>query len=444
MRVLLAMTCMAATCLFAAPVTSAALTERVSVSSADEEALGDSGNQAGNWGEAIAISSDGLFVAFTSTASNLVGGDTNGTCDVFVRDRVLGMTERVSLSSSERQGNRSSCFGVAVSANGRLVAFASRASNLVRGDTNGAVDVFVRNRALGRTRRVSLRSDERQGNRSSLDPALSADGRFVVFTSSARLVRGDTTLEDVYIRDRALGRTRRVSVSSREVPGNDSSFDPAISAKGTIVAFASAARNLVRPDDNLDNPDIFIRILATGRTRRVSVDSDEHQLLGCSNGGSFSPALDEDGSRVVFTWIDGDCVRSHVMQRDRATGTTEQLDQGMGVSDPDRQSSASGISADGTVVAFSSTSTNLIPADTNGDPDADPFDPSGRDVFVVDVSTGAITRVSVSDGGAEADGLSFGGAISSEASFVAFVSGAPNLVASDTNGKTDVFVRGPL
>jgi Tol biopolymer transport system component len=435
-RLLLVMVCAAAIGFFAAPFALAG-TERVSLSSTEEQALGNSG-------DGLTLSSEGRFVAFTSSAPNLVPGDTNGACDMFVRDRLLGETELVSLSSSERQGNRSSCFGVAVSADGRLVAFASRASNLVRGDTNGAVDVFVRNRAHGRTRRVSLRSDERQGDGFSLDPALSADGRFVVFTSSARLVRGDTALEDVYIRDRARGTTRRVSVSTREVPANDSSFQGTISGDGKIVAFASRATNLVRPDANLDGGDIFIRILATGRTRRVSVDSDEHQLLDCSNGGSFGPFLDEDGSRVVFTEVDPGCVFDHVMLRDRVAGTTERLDQGMGGADPDRASGATGISADGAVVVFGSTSTNLIPADTNGDPDADPFDPSGRDVFVVDVASGSIARVSVSDGGDQADGWSGRSAISADAHFVAFATGATNLVAGDTNGKRDVFVRGPL
>jgi Tol biopolymer transport system component len=443
MRVWLAMACSAAICLLAGPLASAAVTgtERVSVSSDEDQAVGHSGIVAENWGESVALSADGRFVAFTSQASNLVSGDTNGFCDVFVRDRMLGQTKRVSISSAETQGNRSSCFGLALSANGRFVAFGSRASNLVRGDTNGTTDVFVRDRALGGTRRVSLRADDRQRAGASVDPAMSASGRLVAFTSTPRIRPGLSPVSDVYLRDRRLGTTRRVSVSSGGARGDDSSFDPAVSADGEIVAFSSAARNFVRPDANLDNPDVFIRLLAAGRTRRVSVDSDEHQLLGCSNGGSFHPVLDQTGSQIAFTWIDGNCVYEHVMLRDRSVGTTQQLDQGMGATQPDGLSEASGISTDGAVVSFDSSASNLVPDDTNGDPE-DPF--FGSDVFTVDVGTGATTRVSVSDVGAQAEGTSGGSAMSANAGFVAFISNATNLVAGDTNARNDVFMRGPL
>jgi Tol biopolymer transport system component len=413
-------------------------TERVSVDSSETQAVGHS------YGP-LAISSDGRFVAFASRASNLVADDTNGACDVFIRDRLDGVTERVSVSSWETQGNRGSCVGIALSADARYVAFGSKASNLIRRDTNGTPDVFVRDRELGRTHRVSVRSDGRQGNGRSTHPALSADGQLVAFESFAPLVPGDSAfVEDVYVRNRGTGKTRRVSVSSRGVPAADTSFDAAISGDGRVVAFVSRAQNLVRPDGNFDGTDVFVHVLATGKTRRVSVDSDEDQLLGCSDGaGSFGPSLDADGSRVLFTYI-VDCVNGNVMLRDRTEGTTQQLDRGMGNTTPDRSSFGGGISADGGFVVMSSTSTNLVPGDTNGDPDADPFDPSGQDIFVVDVLTAAITRVSVSDAGAQANGVSAGGVISGDGTFVTFVSTATNLVAGDTNGTTDVFGRGPL
>jgi len=148
-----------------------------------------------------AISANGRFVAFDSSASNLVAGDTNGAFDVFVRDRKAGKTRRVSVDSHGAQGNGDSG-GPAISANGRFVAFTSLASNLVAGYTNGAFDLFVRDRKAGKTRRVSVDPHGAQGNGESLNPAISADGRFVAFRSSAsNLVAGDTNgAADVFVR----------------------------------------------------------------------------------------------------------------------------------------------------------------------------------------------------------------------------------------------------
>ncbi len=190
-----------------------------------------------------AISSDGRYVAFGSDASNLVSGDTNAARDVFVRDRKLGTTRRVSVSSTETQGNSVS-FGLpAISSDGRYVAFGSDASNLVPGDTNRSADVFVRDRKLGTTRRVSVSSTETQGNSpvSFGPPAISSAGRYVAFGSDAsNLVSGDTNgSADVFVRDRKLGTTRRVSVSSTGAQGDSGSFGPVISSRGRYVSFSS-------------------------------------------------------------------------------------------------------------------------------------------------------------------------------------------------------------
>ncbi len=187
-------------------------------------------------------------------------GDTNDSVDVFVRDRKLGTTRRVSVSSTGAQGNSGS-FGPAISSAGRYVSFSSDASNLVPGDTNAAQDVFVRDRKLGTTRRVSVSSTGAQGNSVSFDPAISSAGRYVSFSSFAsNLVPGDTNgTVDVFVRDRELGTTRRVSVSSTGAQGNRLSFDPAISSAGRYVAFSSAASNLV-PGDTNGSFDVFVRI----------------------------------------------------------------------------------------------------------------------------------------------------------------------------------------
>src|SRR4051812_35146460 len=184
-------------------------TARVSVDS--------SGQQAYDRSNGPKISADGRYVVFDSHASNLVADDTNGWADVFVRDLMTGVTRRVSVTSSEGQANRARLFA-AVSADGRYVAFASDASNLVAGDTNHTGDVFVRDLVKGVTRRVSVSSNEGQTTREgwSGDGALSADGRYVVFSSAAsNLVPGDTNhRRDVFVRDLMKGVTRRVSVTS--------------------------------------------------------------------------------------------------------------------------------------------------------------------------------------------------------------------------------------
>src|SRR5437867_824550 len=170
-------------------------TERVSVDSA--------GTQGNSFSLDPSISADGRFVAFSSLATNLVPGDTNGAFDVFVHDRLTGTTERVSVDSAGTQGHGNSS-EPSISADGRFVAFSSVATNRVPGDTNAAFDVFVHDRLTGTTERVSVASAGTQGNGSSLDPSISADGRFVAFSSVAtNLVPGDTNgKEDVFVHDR--------------------------------------------------------------------------------------------------------------------------------------------------------------------------------------------------------------------------------------------------
>jgi Tol biopolymer transport system component len=336
---------LAATGLAASPQT-----EPVSVSSSGEQGNRDS--------LLPAISADGRYVAFTSGASNLVSGDTNGESDVFVRDRELGTTERVSVSSTGRQGNRGS-FGPAISANGRYVAFTSAASNLVARDTNrGYYDVFVRDRKLDTTKRVSVSSTGRQGNLPSgwPYPAISADGRYVAFASSAsNLVRRDTNgRQDVFVRDRKRHTTRRVSVSST---GRQQSHffnrvlgPPAISANGRYVAFTSPASNLVRRDTNR-RADVFVRDRRLDKTRRVSVASNGDQ----GNGSNDGPAISADGRYVAFTSRASNLVprdtngKADVFVRDRKLDKTRRVSgQHGGIETPPA------ISASGRYVAFQS------------------------------------------------------------------------------------------
>src|SRR5438445_6610436 len=269
-------------------------TVRVSVASGgtegDEASLGS------------ALSADGRFVAFDSAATDLVAGDTNGVSDVFVHDRQTGTTERVSVASGGAQGNGSSgligfAFPPALSADGRFIAFVSFATNLVAGDTNAATDVFVHDRLTGTTERVSVASGGTEGNDASLGFALSADGRFVAFQSDAtNLVPGDTNgATDVFVRDRQTGMTERVSVASDGTQANNASSYPVLSADGRFVAFHSAGTNLVAGDTN-GATEVFVHDRQTGTTERVSVASGGTQ----GNDSSAGPALSADGGLVAF------------------------------------------------------------------------------------------------------------------------------------------------
>ena len=228
-----------------------------------------------------AFSGNGRFVAFQSSKDDLVAGDTNGFTDIFVRDLQNNVTERVSLSSLGTQGNSISTVP-AISADGRFVAFASPANNLVPGDTNSTVDVFVRDRLLGTTELVSVSSTGEHAEVSmsveSQPPSISADGRYVAFEHGAgNLVAGDTNgTFDIFVRDRQLGTTRRVSVATGGGEGNGHSFAASIFPYGGFVAFLSEASNLVAGDTN-GVGDIFLHNLTTGETTRLSVATDGTQ-----------------------------------------------------------------------------------------------------------------------------------------------------------------------
>ncbi len=218
------------------------------------------------------ISRDGRFVAFTSSSYRLVPNDTNGQTDVFVRDRQTGTTERVSVDSSETQANGSSSGATSISSDGRYVAFVSSASNLVADDTNATDDIFVRDRETGTTELVSMDGSGTQANGASSAPSISSDGRFVAFRSVASdLVEDDTNGHlDVFVRDLQTDTTQRVNVGSSGTQANQDSGSPSISSDGRFIAFESLASNLVVNDRN-GLQDVFMRDWQAGTTRLVSV-----------------------------------------------------------------------------------------------------------------------------------------------------------------------------
>src|SRR5262245_61179871 len=219
------------------------------------------------------ISAQGRFVVFNSGASNLVPGDTNEQLDVFVHDRLTGETTRVSVSSTGEQGNRAAGGGD-ISSDGRFVAFDSYAFNLVPNDTNSRDDVFLHDRVTAVTVRISVAADGTQGDRDCIAPKISSDGRVIVFTSEAsNLVPGDNNhTYDVFAWERTTGKLERVSINTQGEEGNRRSEYGSISADGRYVAFQSFATNLV-PGDRNKTADIFVRDRLLGTTTRVSVNS---------------------------------------------------------------------------------------------------------------------------------------------------------------------------
>ncbi len=267
--------------------------------------LSSTGQQGNGESSPAIISADGRYVAFASASTNLVSGDTNNAYDIFVRDRQNNTTERVSVSSSEAEGNSGAeQFGFSISADGRYVAFASNSTDLVSGDTNGVVDIFVRDRQAGTTSRVSVSSGGVQGNGAASYAAISSDGRYVAFNSCAdNLVSGDTNNEcDVFVRDRQSGTTQRIMMGYDGTEANGSASDLlSISADGRFVTFVSSATNLV-PGDNNAADDVFVHDRQSGETWRLSVDSNGQEATGSNFPVSLSnkPAISGDGSVIAF------------------------------------------------------------------------------------------------------------------------------------------------
>lgn len=331
-------------------------TSRVSVSS--EGVQINNGGQLGTgvYAESPSISADGRYVAFLSTATDLVPDDTNRGADVFVHDRESGTTSRVSVSPTGAQFDRGVRYS-SLSADGRYVAF----------DTGG--DIFVHDRSSGITTLAGVLSEDGQANGSVEMPSISGDGRYIAFQSTAsNLVTDDNNgREDVFVHDREAGTTTRVSASSDGAQGNQYSRYPAISADGRYIAFESAASNLVADDAN-DNIDIFVHDRYTGTTSRVSVSSDGLE----GNSHSYQPpSLSDDGRYIAFQSMASNLVlddanhQADVFVHDRQTRTTGRVSVSSDGADGDEWSLWPSLSGDGRHVAFTSWASNLVSGDTN-------------------------------------------------------------------------------
>ena len=355
----------------AAGSSSPGATTRVSIASAPGNA------QANSDSSSASISANGRYVAFASAASNLAPADTNGVTDAFVRDLQTGITTRVSISTAGTEANAESS-EPEISGDGSAVVFASRASNLVPGDTNGASDIFVRDLTTGITSRVDLTLAGGETNFGSVAPSISSSGRYVAYSSSANnIFPGDVNAgADIFVFDRTTSTTQLVSISTA---GGLSGFgeennNPGISGDGRSVAFESGSSTFDAADTN-GKRDIYVRDITASTTTRVSRTT----AGGLADGNSFNAK----------------------------------------------------VSANGNWVAYSSDATNLVAGDTNSD----------RDVFITSTSTLAAELVSKSTAGVIGNSGSDGPSVNTDGSYVTYDSAASNLVAGDTNNVTDVFVR---
>lgn len=377
---------------------------------------------------APSISADGSRIVFTSAASNLVDGDGNGRSDVFLFDTTDGSITPISADGSGVSDQPT------ISADGSTVLFASAAPNLVDDDTNQQTDVFVHDIATGVTTRASVSSDGTEANAAASPGDISADGTALTFSSAAsNLVAGESTFEQVYLHDVTTGETTAISLNAAgEAGANGNSSDSSISGDGTRIAFISAATDLVADGSGQVTRNVYVRDITAGITTHVSINATGDQTDIRASGVMISA----DGNRVVYSSKSENLVADDtnevrdVFLFDAATGSTNRISVVDG-SEANGGSSAPTISADGAVIGYTSTATNLVDDDTN----------KADDVFVFDSATGTTTRVSVDTDETEAKRTSSSAAMSADGRSIVFVSEAGNLVDDDTNRQADIFLR---
>jgi Tol biopolymer transport system component len=337
------------------------LLELISVSGA--EVQGDQDSQRPS------VSADGRYVAFVSLATNLVPGDTNVSSDIFVRDRRSGTTTRVSVSATGAQGDRDSGLlngmgGPSISADGRFVAFDSESTNLVPRDTNGTADVFVRDRRTGRVERISVGTGGVQA--SGTEPTISGDGRFVGFVSfSDTIVPDGNFTSDIFVHDRRTGVTERISQAPDGTDANGQSmFAPLLSHDGRFVYFTSFAHNLVPGDRDNGGVDAYLFDRRTRTMTAVTSDRGSPEPFVTMHGraGGISP----NGRYLTFTTADDGFVTpdtngfsEDAWLVDRATGRYHLVGVNDAGQQGDENTVAGPVSDDGRTVILVSRASNL-------------------------------------------------------------------------------------
>jgi Tol biopolymer transport system component len=400
-------------------------TVRASVSSSG--AQGDAGV-----GQAD-MSADGRYVVFTTTSSAIV--PTNGWSQVARHDLVTGATILVSAAPGGAPAN-SVCETPHASADGRWVCFSSRSTNLVPGDPSFMSDIFLHDCDSGTNYLASRSTAGEYGNDETFDSAISGDGRYVAFaTASSNLVPDDTNgYGDVFVFDRDAGTTELVSSTASGVQGDRYSVHPSISNDGRYVAFGSLATTF-HPADVNGLLDVFVKDRVTGALVLVSARPDGLP----SNGNSDYPAISGDGNYVAFQSVSTDLgppdqtffITNDVFVRDLLSSTTSVIDRTVLGGPPTGQAEYPRISFDGRFVVFESASTDLVIGDTNG----------ANDVFLHDRERGQTLRVNLTNSDLQTGGFSGRPAVSDDGRRVAFISTGSDLAPDDTNGVFDAFVR---
>lgn len=355
--------------------TIGATAEATTLTGTSRVSTSTAGTQANSFNDFPSVSADGRYVAFVSDATNLDPADTDVLDDIYLKDTVTGTLTYVSKPGAGLPGAKSNSLEPSVSADGQYVVFTSRSGNLVAGDLNGVEDVFRWSRSTGTIDRVSIAQGATppDSNAVSGKPDVNGDGTVVVFESDATNLEATpdgNPSRDVFRKDMTTGAVTRLSVSTAGFTAGGFHRNPVISDDGDVVAFDSNSPSLVTGDTN-SRFDVFVRVVSAGTTSRVSVTSAGAQALNCPQG-SNSGSLDP------------------------------------------------AISGDGDVVAFTSTCTDLVDDDTAG----------YNDIFVRDLDSGTTVRESVDDGGytyVELLGDSFAPSLSEDGRFLAFWSNANNV-----------------
>jgi Tol biopolymer transport system component len=382
-----------------------------------------------------ATSQTGQFVAFRSSATNLDSERcNNGVNHIFLRDRNTGTIRCVSLNSNGRQGDQDS-LAPSISADGQFIAFTSTATNLAGNKCdNGFHQIYVRDRTTGTTTCVSLNSNGHEGNQDSNASSISADGTLIAFDSAATNLAGnkcDNGFNHIFVHDLRAGTTTCVSVRTNGDEGNGDSFDPSISADGRVVVFQSTATNLANRCSN-GNAHIYMHNLTTGETSCVSLNNEGEQ----SNGNSTLARVSSDGRFVVFqsdtTNFTQRCSNGfrHIFVRDTVEDRTICASLDNHGTQGNNDSVQPSISSDGRFVAFSSAANNLT---------GNRCVAGNVQVFVRDRANEKTKCASVGPKKVEGNSQSINPSISANGALVTFESDSNNLVKTDTNGLRDVF-----
>lgn len=387
----------------------------------------DTSGNAGTATDRPDVSKDGRYVVFESTATNLISGDTNGKKDIFVRDNSSGTTTRVSVSSGGTQATNDST-KPSISSDGRYVVFNSEASNLIASDINGSKrDVFLHDMNTGTTEVVSLSIYGSQTGNAVTDyrPDVSRGGRYVVFTSGdSGLVASDTNAsQDIFVRDRKLNTTTRLSVSTAGTQGNADSVDPTISCDGAYITFNSGASNLSASDTN-GVVDVFL-------VNRVGGHAT-YNLTEVGNYTSNESSISCDGSAVTFYSASNNLVAgdtnnfTDVFRYDVASDTTQLASISTGGSQGDSTSWRSSISANGNCIVFESNAQNF-----------DGSTASVYDVYLRNITAGTTELISRRPS-QYSTGQSILPTISDDGKYATY-SSSDQMVGVDTNYTYDVY-----